>query len=142
MTANLYQRLGGAAGVAAIVDNAIDRHAANPLLAPRLRGRDLPHLKTLSEVFLSARSGGPPQHPSCGMQTTHAGMNFSADEWAAVVDDIAAAMVEHGAGAAEVRELASLLHAPPGTIQEQVLRTVRVGGSDDGPANPPRRLTT
>ncbi len=35
VTASLIQRLGGAGSVAVIVDDAVDRHAANPLLAAR-----------------------------------------------------------------------------------------------------------
>ena len=40
MTQSLYQRLGQAEGITAIVEDAVDRHAVNPLLAPRLSGQD------------------------------------------------------------------------------------------------------
>ena len=36
--ASLYQRLGGVEGIASIVDDSVDRHAANPALAARFRG--------------------------------------------------------------------------------------------------------
>ncbi len=117
MTGSLYQRLGGDAEIEAIVDDAIDRHAANPLLAARLRGRDLPQLKTISSSLLSARAGGPRQVGEGAMSTTatmYAGMSFRAEEWAAVMDDIAAAMAEHGVGAAEAREVADLMQAAAG----------------------------
>lgn len=114
VTEGLYQRLGGAAGVAAIVDDAVDRHAANPVLAPRLRGRDLPQLKSLSVRFLSAGSGGPALHENRAMPTLHDGMRFGDVEAAAVVADVAAAMVEQGAGAVEVGEVISLLRALKG----------------------------
>ncbi|MEO6271273.1 MAG: hypothetical protein ABIP08_13320 [Lautropia sp.] len=117
MTASLFQRLGGDVEIEAIVDDAIDRHAANPLLAARLRGRDLPQLKTISASLLSARAGGPRQVEDSAMSmkaTMYAGMSFRADEWAAVMDDIAAAMAEHGVRAVEVREVADLLQAAAG----------------------------
>lgn len=112
MTASLYQRLGGAAGIAAIVDEAVDRHAANPLLAARLRGKDLPQLKSLGVAFLVAGSGGPPPNQTCAAPTAQAGMPFSEDEADAVVADVAAAMVEQGAAAAEVGEVVRLVRAP------------------------------
>lgn len=114
MTESLYQRLGGAVGIAAIVDDAVDRHAANPLLASRLRGKDLPQLKSLGVTFLVAGSGGPPLDESCvmpAMSAVQAGMRFSAREMDAVIADVAAAMVEQGAGAAEVGEVIGLYRA-------------------------------
>ncbi len=111
MTESLYQRLGGAVGIAAIVDDAVDRHAANPLLAPRLRGKDLPQLKSLGVTFLIAGCGGPPLHETCVMPAAPAGMRLSADEMNSVIADVAAAMVEQGAGAAEVGEVIGLYRA-------------------------------
>ncbi len=59
MTQTLYQRLGSAEGIAAIVDNAVDRHAANQLLAPRFSGRDLPRGNQWATLFLGMGAGGP-----------------------------------------------------------------------------------
>lgn len=120
VTESLYQRLGGAAGVAAIVDDAVDRHAANPVLAPRLRGKDLPQLKSLGVTILVAGSGGPPRCETCAMpamSAVQAGMRFSEDEMDAVIADVAAAMVEQGAGAAEVGEVIHLYRAHALRIQ-------------------------
>lgn len=111
MTQSLYQRLGGAAGVAAIVDDAVDRHAANPVLASRLRGKDLPRLKSLGEMLLVAASGGPPLHETRARLADPGGMRFSAEEMDAAIADVAAAMVEQGAGAAEVGEVIGLYRA-------------------------------
>jgi hemoglobin len=117
VTESLYQRLGGAAGVAAIVDDAVDRHAANPVLAPSLRGKDLPQLKSLGVTFLVAGSGGPPLHETCVMHAAPAGSRFSADEMDAVIADVAAAMVEQGAAAAEMGEVICLYRAHALRIQ-------------------------
>ena len=118
VTASLYQRLGGAAGVAAIVDDAVDRHAANLLLASRFLGKDLPQSRALGETLLVAGSGGAPLHESRAMPTLPAGMRFSEDELDAVIADVAAATDEQGAGAAEVGEVTSLVHA----LQGEALR--------------------
>lgn len=57
VNACLYDRLGGAAAVAAVVDDAVDRHAANPALAPLFSGKYLPQLKALGVSVFSARVG-------------------------------------------------------------------------------------
>ncbi len=109
--ANLYQRLGGVDAIACIVDDAIDRHAANPALAPRFRGRDLPLLKKLSLQCLSALAWGAPAHGEGGRAVAYAGMDFGASELQALVSDVVAAMQEQGLGPVEVGALADLLLA-------------------------------
>lgn len=147
MTASLYQRLGGAAGIAAIIDDAVDRHAANPVLESRFRGRDLPQLKSLAVSFVGAGAGGLPQDEARGLQTAHASLRLSEDELTAVIGDVAAAMLERGVGSAEVGEVVGLFRAAhpaaaSGTNEERPLRTLGSGGSDGGPADPQRRTTT
>lgn len=112
LTGSLYLRLGEAPGIAAIVDDIVDRHAANPLLAPRFRGKDLPQLKALSVDFLSARSRGASQGDPSGEHLAHAGMQFDGRELAAVIDDIVAAMQECGLEAAEVGHVVALVRTP------------------------------
>lgn len=59
MTPSLYQRLGQAEGIAAIVGEAVDRHAVNPLLAPRFSGKDLSRAKKMGAQFFCMGAGGP-----------------------------------------------------------------------------------
>jgi phosphate starvation-inducible PhoH-like protein len=96
------------AGQKRFVD-AIDRHAANPALAPRFQGLDLPDLKARGVSFLVAASGGPDRAVLAGPAPQHAGMGFSAAELQAVVGDVAQALAEQGAGVAEVGEVVSLI---------------------------------
>ena len=164
VTASQYLRLGGAAGVAAVLDDAVDRHAANPTLAPRLRRLDLPQLKALGVSFLSARAGGP--HHDAAPQ--HARLSFSPAKLQAVVSDYLDTLAEHGVGAAEIDEVVGLFHtldpawteapshalsqAPTGQqpdraatasgkIEERGLPSLHIRRSDVGPAQPPRRST-
>jgi hemoglobin len=111
VTASLYQRLGGAAAVAAVVDDAVDRHAANPTLAPLFCGQDLPQLKALGVSFLSAGAGEPGHEPGPAGVRQHVGMSFSPAQWQAVVGDITESLCELGIGAAEVGEDVNLLNA-------------------------------
>lgn len=122
VSASLYQRLGGAATVAAVIDDAIDRHAANPLLAHRFREQDLPQIKTLGVGFLSAGAGGPCVDQAAPRATPqHAGMRFCPAEMQAVLGDIADALIEQGVGAAEVAEVLRLFRVISGQQAETSL---------------------
>jgi len=116
MTATLYERLGGAERIALIVEDAIDRHAVNPALAPRLYGRDLPRLKERLVQFFCAGAGGPQAYEGRDLRSAHAGLNVSEQELIAAMDDIVAAMSAHGAGAAEVNEVIAILYSLKGDI--------------------------
>jgi hemoglobin len=93
MSGTLYQRLGGAERIAAIIEDSIDRHAVNPSLASRLRGKDLPRLKAL------------------GLQIVCTGMDLSERELAAAADDIVAALKDQGVGERELSDLVAILNS-------------------------------
>lgn len=113
---SLYQRLGGAERIAAVVDEALDRHAANPLLAPRFRGKDLPRLKQLGTQFFCMGSGGPQAYEGRDMRSAHTGMNISEQELIAAIDDIVAALQTQQVGAAEVSEVIGILYSLKGEV--------------------------
>lgn len=100
MSKTLYERLGGSTGIAALVDDIVEAHMANP----RIKSRFLPYRedpKRLAEVkkhlrdFLGTGSGGPEQYGGRSMPATHRGMNISAEEYMAALDDILAALDRH-----------------------------------------------
>lgn len=111
VNACLYDRLGGAAAMAAVIDDAVDRHAANPALAPLFCGKDLPQLKALGVSVFSARLGGPCSSEAAGPAPPDAGMSFSPAELQAVVGDMTEALREQGLGAVEIGEIVNLLYA-------------------------------
>ncbi|MDP1902617.1 MAG: group 1 truncated hemoglobin [Rubrivivax sp.] len=116
MTESLYQRLGGVERIAAVVDDALDRHAVNPLLAPRFRGKDMPRLKLLGTQFFCAGSGGPQKYEGRDLRITHTGMNANEQELIAAIDDFVAAMQSQGIGAAEVNEVVAILYSFKGEV--------------------------
>jgi hemoglobin len=118
MTQSLYQRLGGAEGIAAIVDDAVDRHAVNPLLAPRFSGRDLPRAKQMGMQFFCMGAGGPQKYEGRDLRTVHAGMNISEQELIATIDDFVAAMQGQGVGTTDVNEVVAILYS----LKSEVLR--------------------
>jgi hemoglobin len=111
VNASLYDRLGGAAAVAALVDDAVDRHAANPALAPLFQGKDLPQLKASEAKVFGARVGGPAHPEAADPALRDGGMHFSPAELRAVAGDMTAAPREQGIGAADVGEVVRSLHA-------------------------------
>lgn len=116
MTPSLYQRLGHVEGITAIVENAVDRHAVNPLLAPRFSGRDLQRAKQMGALFFCMGAGGPQKYEGRDMRTVHAGMNISEQELIATIDDFVAAMQDHGVGPAEVNEVVAILYSLKGEV--------------------------
>ena len=107
----LYQRLGGADGVAAIVDDVVDRHAVNPALATRFAGRDLPHLKRLGARLASAGLGAPQGRSTGWLRSAYAELAINEREFRATMADILAALHAQGVAPVEVNEVIAILFA-------------------------------
>lgn len=99
-TQTLFQRLGGSAGIARIVDDIVIAHLENPAI----RARFLPYLEHPDRVasikkhtcdFFEAGSGGPTAYGGRSMREAHRGMNISATEYVAAVDDILRVLRKH-----------------------------------------------
>jgi hemoglobin len=116
MAETLYQRLGGFERIAAVIDDALDRHAVNPVLAPRFRGKDLPRLKQLGTQFFCAGIGGPEKYEGRDLRAAHAGMNINEQEFLSAVDDIVAALNGQGTAPAEVNEVVAILYSLKGEV--------------------------
>lgn len=99
--ASLYERLGAARGISTLVDDIVAAHLDNPLI----RARFVPFLKDPEKVatvkrhlrdFFGAGSGGPEVYQGRSMPDAHRGMNVSATEYMAAVDDILRVLARHG----------------------------------------------
>lgn len=101
----LYERLGGEEKIHAIANSILDNHLANPVVNNRyvnsVREDVIPKLVS----FLCEGTGGPQKYIGRDMLTIHRGMNISEQEFMAVLDDIMAALQEHGVGEREQQEL-------------------------------------
>ena len=109
MKGSLYQRLGGADGIAAAVDDALDRHAANPALTALLGGKDLPQLKARAADWLSGVAGGPPQDDASTPQPWRGGEGLDFAQVLAVAADLNDALRERGVGADDIVEVVDLV---------------------------------
>ena len=117
MTTSLYQRLGGADGIARLVDDLIAAHLINPLVKTRFENiKDLEHAKAMARQFFSAGSGGSETYTGKDMLTAHKGMNISEQEYLAVMDDIVGAMEKNGLSEDTKTDVIAILYSLKGDI--------------------------
>jgi hemoglobin len=117
MSASLYDRLGKAAGIAAIVDDAMNAHLSNPIVQTRFRAiKDIEHAKKMAREFFCMGSGGPEAYTGRNMLTTHGGMNISEQEYLAVMDDIMSALDKHHVDDATKKDVLAILYGLKGEI--------------------------
>jgi len=100
MSSTLFERLGGTAGISAIVDDVVEEHMNNP----NIKSRFLPYreqhekmamIKQHTIAFFTVGSGGPGTYAGRDMVTTHRGMNISPAEYMHTVDDILNVLEKH-----------------------------------------------
>lgn len=119
MTTSLYQRLGGANGIARLVDDVIAAHRTNPVVKPRFENiKDLDHAKEMARQFFSAGSGGPVTYTGKDMLTAHKGMNISEQEYLAVMDDIIGVMDKHGLDQDTRKDVLAILYS----LKSEIIR--------------------
>ena len=119
MTTTLFQRLGGAEGMARLVDDAVAAHLANPLIKTRYEQiKDMAHTKQLVREFFTAGSGGPPTYTGKGMLAAHKGMNVSEQEFLAVVDDILGALKKNRIDEDSQKDVLAVLYS----LKDQIIR--------------------
>lgn len=123
METTLYERLGGAAGIAKIVDDLVEAHLNNP----RIQARFLPYLErpdVVAEVkrntrdFLGAASGGPEQYKGRQMSDAHRGMNITDTEFAAAVDDIVATLEKNNIDARSREQILGMVSS----LKDEIIR--------------------
>ncbi len=101
----LYDRLGGAAGVAAIADTLIDRVSADPLLGRSFKDSKLERIKQLLAEQLCDLSGGPCRYTGDTMKEVHAGHHISEAEFYGMVAELRAVLKERRVNQGAANEL-------------------------------------
>lgn len=120
-TTSLFERLGGSSGIEQIVEEVANRHLANPVIAARFRPyleqpQKLHELKVHLARFLEMGSGGPQRYEGRDMRSTHTGMNISAAEYMATMDDIMAALAHAGVDEQTRKDVLAIAWALKGDI--------------------------
>jgi len=123
----LYQRLGGAPAIAAIVDNWIERAIADPRVNFARQGHphnwnqtpdSLAQLKIYWTQYIGMLSDGPQIYEGRDMLNTHTGTQISEGEWVGMMDDL--------------KQTLDGFHIPVGQQQELMQR---VAGTHDAIVN-------
>lgn len=120
----LYERLGGKEGITAIVDDVIEAHMQNPTISAtfipyKTQPERMAKIRQHTIDFFSAGSGGPVQYTGRDMPTTHAGMNISATEYMAVIDDIMMVLDKHKIDEESKKDVLAILWSLKGMIMEK-----------------------
>jgi hemoglobin len=105
----LYDRLGGASGVAAIADTLIDRVSADPLLGRSFKDSKLERIKKLLAEQICDLSGGPCRYSGDSMKEVHAGHHISEADFFGMVADLRAVLKERHVSQGAANELLRLL---------------------------------
>lgn len=94
----------------------MDNHLANPAISTRFAGSDIPRLKKIAASFMIAGTGGENNYTGKDMLAAHKGMNISALEFMAVLDDALAALGKNNVGQREQEEVLFILHSMRGEV--------------------------
>ena len=105
MTASLYERLGATPGITRLAGDLVEEHVKNERIATRFANSDLPRMKHLAATFFIGATGGPQEYVGKDMLAAHKGMNISAAEFMAVLDDALTAMEKNQIGPGEQAEV-------------------------------------
>ncbi len=114
----LFERLGGRAGVTAVVEKAIANHYANAAVRVRFdhvaERRDV--LTAHAVEFFCTGLSGVETYTGRTMADAHAGMNIDDREFVAVLDDIMAALTDCAIDERERVEVLGILYGMKGDI--------------------------
>jgi hemoglobin len=107
--APLYDRLGGAPGVAAIADTLIDRVSTDPKLGRSFKDSKLERIKKLLAEQICDLSGGPCRYSGDSMKEVHAGHHISEAEFFGMVAELRVVLKERHVSQGAANELLRLL---------------------------------
>jgi hemoglobin len=107
--ASLYDRLGGADGVAAISGALIDRVASDPVLGRSFKDAKLDRIKRLLAEQICDLSGGPCHYSGDSMKEVHAGHHISEAEFYDMVADLREILQQRHVSQGATNELLRLL---------------------------------
>ena len=107
--ASLYERLGGLDAIEAVVDSFVGRCAADDRINGKFERTDIPRLKKMLVDQVCEATGGPCTYTGREMRETHDGMQVTAGEFDALVEDLVATLDAFDVPKAEQEELLALL---------------------------------
>lgn len=118
---SLFDRLGGKQGITKIVDDVVEAHMNNPAINVRfLPYKEQPErvdvIKKHTIEFFSAGSGARIEYTGKDMTSSHTGMNISAAEYMAAMDDVLQVLTQHNIDEESRKEVLAILWSLKGMI--------------------------
>jgi hemoglobin len=117
-TPSLYERVGGREAIAAVVDDAIVNFAADERINRRFGNASIPKLRHNLVDLLCLRTGGPCRYDGASMSDAHEGMQIRAEEFDAMIDDIARSLDKFRVPARERGEVLAILRQMKSAVIE------------------------
>lgn len=105
----LYERLGGGAAITAVIDDFVARCAGDNRINGKFARTDIARLKAMLVEQVSSATGGKVQYTGRGMRQTHDGMQVTAGEFDALVEDLVATLNSFGVPEKAQSELLGIL---------------------------------
>jgi hemoglobin len=106
---SLYERLGGEAVVAKVVEQTVSRVANNPEVNQSFDKVNLSKLDKIVVEQICSLTGGGCKYSGDDMKTVHAGLNITEREFYAMVEALRMALDANGVGEREKNELLRIL---------------------------------
>ncbi|WP_052396930.1 group I truncated hemoglobin [Streptomyces sp. NRRL F-5123] len=105
----VFDAIGGAPAVEAVVDLFYDKVLADPELAGWFEGRDMERLKRHQRLFVGQALGAREPYPGRTMERAHQGLAITGAAFDLVVGHLAAALAEAGVDAPTIGTVAAAL---------------------------------
>jgi hemoglobin len=107
--ASLYERLGGLDAIEAVVDSFVGPCASDDRINGKFERTDIPRLKKMLVDQVCEAAGGPCTYTGRAMRETYDGMQVTAGEFDALVEDLVATLDVSAVPKPEQEELLALL---------------------------------
>jgi hemoglobin len=106
---SLYERLGGKDAITAVVDDFVNRVAADNRINGFFAKANVPRLKSQLVNQICEASGGPCKYTGADMKTVHRGMGVTGAAFDALVGDLVATLDKFKVGEREKNDLLGAL---------------------------------
>jgi hemoglobin len=106
----IYEEIGGAAAVTAVVDRFYQRLVADPSVSHYFAGKDLVRLKAHQRALVTVALGGASEtYTGRLMGPAHAGLDITDDAFDAILAHLQAVLVDAGVAATTIGKVLAIL---------------------------------
>jgi hemoglobin len=99
----LYERIGGAAGVATLIDRFYDKVVADPELAPFFLETPMDKLRAMQREFFAAALDGPQSYSGLSLSAAHSGRGITPRHFSRYVACLLETLAEIGVPPRDMR---------------------------------------